>query len=110
MTSVTQEHKAVFRVLDVLDAPHTGSGRLLKLRLRAGEALTTRELRGAILRADSPDGRMSCRIRVAGFALFGGRPSDDRIRRTGRVDIHVWPVEGDAEAIGVRWKVSGPVP
>ncbi len=110
MASITREHKAVFRVLDALEAPHAEAGRLLKLRFQSGEVLTTRELKGATLRADSPDGQQSCRIRVDGFALFGGRPSDDRIRRTGRVDVQVWPVEGDAGAISAKWELSGPLP
>ena len=108
MATVTQEHKAVFRVLDAMDAPH--GGRLLKLRFQSGEAPRTRELKGATLRAESPDGQRSCRIRVDGFALFGGRPSDDRVHRTGRLDVHVTAVEGDADDIGPRWKISGPLP
>ena len=107
MATITQGHKAVFRVLDAMDAPH--GGRLLKLRFQSGEAPRTRELKGATFRADSPDGQRSCSIRVDGFALFGGRPSDDRIHRTGRVDVHVSAVEGDAGAISLKWEVSGPL-
>ena len=107
MATITQGHKAVFRVLDAMDAPH--GGRLLKLRFQSGETPRTRELKGATLRAESPTGQSSCRIRVAGFALFGGRSSDDRIHRTGRVDVHVSAVEGDAGAIGLKWEISGPL-
>ncbi len=108
MATGTQEHKAVFRVLDAMNGPH--GGRLLKLRFQSGEAPRTRDLKGATLRADSPDGQKSCRIRVDGFALFGGRPSDDRIHRTGRVDVHVSAVDGDVGAIDLKWEVSGPLP
>jgi len=108
MATGTQEHKAVFRVLDAMNGPH--GGRLLKLRFQSGEAPRTRDLKGATFRADSPDGQKSCRIRVDGFALFGGRPSDDRIHRTGRVDVHISAVDGDVGAIDLKWEVSGPLP
>ena len=61
------------------------------------------------MRARSPDGREQT-FRVDGFAVFGGRPSDERLARTGRVDVHV-SVEGTAqEPIGLRWEVAGPLP
>ncbi len=107
MATTTQGQKAVFRVLDAMDAPH--GGRLLKLRFQSGEAPRMRELKGATLRADSPDGQRSCKVRVDGFAVFGGRPSDDRIHRTGRVDVHVSEVDGDAGAISHKWSVAGPL-
>lgn len=91
----------MFRVLDAMDAPH--SGRILRLRLQAGEAPSVRALRGARLRATSPDGR-TCTATVTGFALFGGRPSDGRLARTGRVDVEVRE-DGDGP-IGLRWEVE----
>ncbi|HSW30687.1 MAG TPA: hypothetical protein VLH75_14470 [Longimicrobiales bacterium] len=92
----------VFRVLDALDAPH--SGRILRLRLQAGEAPSVRALRGARLRASAPDGR-ACTAKVVGFALVGGKPSDERLARTGRVDVHVEEAEGQGP-IGLQWEVS----
>ncbi|HET9947985.1 MAG TPA: hypothetical protein VFQ22_03560 [Longimicrobiales bacterium] len=93
--------KAVFRVLDAMDAPHTG--RILRLRLQSGEAPPVRSLKGAEMRAVSPDGA-ECRFRVKGFAVFGGKPSDDRFMRTGRVDLHVEELDGTGP-IGARWEV-----
>lgn len=91
----------VFRVLDAMDAPH--SGRILRLRLQSGEAPPIRSLKGTEMRAVSPDGK-ECRIRVKGFAVFGGKPSDDRFARTGRLDIHVDELEGGP--VGLRWEVT----
>ena len=53
--------------------------------------------------ARSPDGD-ECRIRVAGFAVFGGKPSNDRLARTGRVDLHIGEI-GDGGPVGLRWAV-----
>lgn len=91
----------VFRVLDAMDGPH--SGRILRLRLQSGEAPSVRSLRGSELVAVSPEGRR-CRVRVTGFAVFGGKPSDDRLARTGRVDVHVEELD-DAGPVGLLWEV-----
>lgn len=92
----------VFRVLDAMDAPH--EGRILRLRLQSGEAPTVKSLKGARLRATAADGRTAT-VRVEGFALFGGKPSDDRLARTGRVDVQVAEEEGDGP-VGLRWEVT----
>lgn len=91
-----------FTVIDALDAPH--GGRILRLRLTEGGAPTVKALRGARLRAVAPDGEVRT-MRVQGFPVFGGRPSQDRLERTGRVDVHV---EHDDEGppVGLRWSVS----
>lgn len=90
---------AVFRVLDALDAPH--SGRILRLRLQSGEAPTVRALRGATLKATAPDGRTATAT-VTGFALTGGKPSNDRLARTGRIDVQV---EADGP-VSLQWEVT----
>jgi len=92
----------VFRVLDAMDAPH--SGRILRLRLHSGEAPKVKTLKGAELLALSQDGTQ-CRLRVTGFALFGGKPSDDRLSRTGRIDVQVEELD-DNGPVGLRWEVS----
>lgn len=92
----------VFRVLDAMDAPHTG--RILRLRLQSGEAPSVKSLKDSELRAVGPDGE-ECRLRVTGFAVFGGKQSDDRLARTGRIDVHVDEI-GDGGPIGLRWEVS----
>lgn len=107
MQTVSRNHKAIFRVLDSMEAPY--GGWFLKLRFEAGDAPTIRELKGAHLSVSSPDGATSFEVAVRGFPLFGGRPSDDRLHRTGRVDIHVAPLDGGEFKIGPKWKVSGPL-
>ena len=92
----------VFRVLDAMDGPH--SGRILRLRLQSGEAPKVSSLKGAEMVASAPDGR-TCRFRVTGFAVFGGKPSNDRVMRTGRVDVHVEELD-DGGPIGLRWEVT----
>jgi hypothetical protein len=98
----TTASDVVFRVLDAMDAPH--SGRILRLRLQSGEAPSIGTLKGSEMVATSPDGRR-CRFRVVGFALFGGKPTNDRFTRTGRVDVHVVELD-DGGPVGLRWEVT----
>ncbi len=107
METVVRNHKAIFRVLDSLEAPY--GGWFLKLRFEAGDAPTIREMKGAKLYVSSPDGATSFGVKVHGFPLFGGHPSDDRLHRTGRVDVHVTSLDGGGHTIGPKWRVSGPL-
>jgi hypothetical protein len=102
LMSTETKRGVVFRVLDAMDSPH--SGRILRLRLQSGEAPSIRSLKGATLVATSPTGQQR-RVRVLGFALFGGKPSDSRLARTGRVDVQVEEI-GEGDPIGLRWEVS----
>lgn len=90
-----------YRVLDAMDAPH--SGRILRLRLQSGEAPSVRSLKGSQMSATSPEG-VECRFRVLGFAVFGGKPSNDRFARTGRVDVQIEELD-DNGPIGLQWEV-----
>lgn len=94
--------KARYSVIDALDHPH--GGRILRLRLRQGEALTLKELKGSSLIATT-DGAEE-QLKVDGFALFGGKVTDARLALTGRVDVHVRG-EG-AGTVGSGWTISGP--
>lgn len=91
-----------FGVLDAMDSPHTG--RILRLRLQSGEAPSIKALRGATLMARGPEGQR-VPLEVKGFPTFGGKPSDDRLARTGRVDVQV-EEKGDEGPIGLRWDVT----
>ena len=97
----TTRSGVVFRVLDAMDAPH--SGRILRLRLQSGEAPSIKSLKGSTLKAVSPDGD-ECRGKVLGFAAFGGQPSTERLARTGRIDVHVEELD-DTGPVGLRWEV-----
>jgi len=102
MGSTRDIRHPTFRVFDAMDAPH--GGRILRLRLQSGEAPSIKELRGARMRAVSPEGH-SAIVNVKGFAVFGGRPSASRLARTGRVDLLVErAVKGPA--VGARWEIQ----
>lgn len=101
-TDTATSRGVTFRVLDALDHPHTG--RILRLRLQSGEAPTVRALRGATLKATAPDGR-TAKAKVLGIALIGGRASNSRLARTGRIDVQVEELEGDGP-ISLRWEVA----
>ena len=75
----------------------------------SGIEKTLRELKGATLLVSSPDGATSFEVKVRGFPLFGGHPSDDRLHRTGRVDLHVAVLDGNDRSIGLKWKGAGPL-
>jgi hypothetical protein len=83
-----------------MDGPH--SGRILRLRLESGEAPRVRSLIGTEMEAVSPAG-LKRRLRVLGFAVFGGKPSDDRLARTGRLDVHGEEI-GEGDPVGLRWE------
>ena len=98
--SEASESTTSYRVIDALDHPH--GGRILRLKLRLGKALTVGKLKSGPLVAASPEGE-ELPVRVKGFALFGGRPADSRLAHTGRVDVQV-AGEG-AEKVDVGWLV-----
>jgi hypothetical protein len=92
-----------FLVLDAMAGPH--GGQILRLRLQSGDAPSVRSLKGARLTALGPDGGRAS-LQVTGFPVFGGKPSDARLDRTGRVDVTVEPVgSGDSE-VGLQWEVA----
>lgn len=91
-----------FRVLDVHKAPH--GGLILRLRLQEGDAPSVRTLRSSQMIAEGPDGE-SCTLDVEGFALFGGKPSDARLSRTGRIDVRVTQLDPAEPKPGLRWDV-----
>jgi hypothetical protein len=108
--TATRTQSATFRVLDVLNAPH--GGKILRLRLHSGEAPTVKTLKGARMKAVAPDGSAERYFRVDGFAVFGGRPSDERFSRTGRIDVHVveeGPGSSRVPPVSLRWEVFGPL-
>ena len=106
MPTQTQTQKRTFLVIDAMDVPHRG--RVIRLRLQGGQPPSLRDLKGALLQAQSPQGDRET-LKVIGFFLPGGRPSDARLSRTGRVDLLV-ELEGgmDRPEVSTRWEVTGP--
>jgi hypothetical protein len=103
----TQVLKMVFRVIDAMDIPN--GGRLIRLRLQEGEALPIRQIRGGRYTAKSPTGEQET-LRAKGLAMVGGRPSNARLARTGRIDLMVTLDEnGDQPRVSTRWEVTGPI-
>ena len=106
MTAQAQTKRWCFRVLDSVETPDGGC--VLRLRLQDGEAPAVKTLKGARLLVRSPDGEERT-VRVKGFALVGGKPSDGRMARTGRVDIQI-EEEGQTDLpIALRSEVEGPI-
>ncbi len=93
----------VFRVIDALDAPH--GGRILRLQLQDGPPPRVRDLRGSRLTATAPDGTRQS-VTVTGFAAFGGRVSNRRLAKTGRVDVHVREDASDTEPVSIKWLLA----
>jgi hypothetical protein len=93
----------VFRVIEAMEGPHRGQ--ILRLRVAEGETPTVKDLKGARLIAKSPGGdRVS--LKVNSFSHIGGKPSDSRLQRTGRVDLVVEP-EGKGDLPVARlWDVT----
>ena len=105
----TKAAKAVFKIIDTYDHPH--GGRILRLRLVKGEAPSLKELKGSSMICTGPDGDQET-VTVGGFAVFGGRPTDARFARTGRVDVHVPGQEGgddSGQAVEAGWEAVGPL-
>lgn len=104
----TQTHRVVFKVIDVMDAPH--GGWILRLRLREGESPTIREIKGSRMTMRSAAGD-ELEVTVRSFPTLGGKPSDDRLARSGRLDVRVEPSDPDAGAPSVvgRWELVGPL-
>jgi hypothetical protein len=96
----------VFRVIDAMDVPQ--SCRLIRLRLQNGNPSPIRQIRGSRFTAKSPTGEEET-LRVTDFAMIGGRPSDSRLSRTGRLDLLVTlDGNGDRPKVTARWEVTGP--
>lgn len=108
MAQATQTHRVVFKVIDVLSAPYDGW--ILRLRMKEGEAPSLRELKGSKMEMRSAGGE-TLTVTVRDFPVFGGRPSDSRLARTGRIDVRVEPVDEAPETplVAERWRLAGPV-
>jgi hypothetical protein len=93
--------KPLLLVIDALDHPH--GGRILRTRLAGDAVPSLGNLKGARFRARSPEGAERL-VRVLGFPLTGGKPSSQRIRETGRVDLHVEET-GEGAPVDLQWEL-----
>jgi hypothetical protein len=93
---------ATLKVVDAFDHPH--GHRILRTRVVHGTPPTIHDLKRSSLRAVGPDGT-ELSVKVLGFPVFGGVPSDARIRDTGRVDLLV-AGPGDGHAVSRSWALT----
>ena len=99
-----QTQGTTFRVIDAMDGPHRG--RVLRLRLHGGTTPSLRSLKGANLLARSPGGDEE-KLKVVAFFLPGGKPSEARFGRTGRVDVIVENEDGSGVSrVSTLWEVT----
>jgi hypothetical protein len=94
----------VFRVIDAMGGPH--SGHILRVRLTGGRTPALREMKGSSFQARSPDGAESS-LKVVAFSMIGGKPSDARFTRTGRLDLLV-ELDPGSTPVGLQWTLTGP--
>lgn len=94
----------VFQVIDAMNGPHTGQ--ILRVRHSGGKTPSLREMKGANLKARSLEG-VEATVRVVAFSMIGGKPSEARFNRTGRLDLVVHQETGDTP-VGLRWRLEGP--
>lgn len=105
MSEPHREPRAVFRVIDALDAPH--GGRIVRLRVLEGHP-TVKELKGATLEARPPGNGDQRLLRVRNFAILGGRPSDRRIAQSKRCDLVIDDLTPGDDAVDVGWELRLP--
>jgi len=104
MSPDKQTGTPVFRVIDAMNAPH--GGQILRVRLSGGKTPSVRDIRGARLEARSPEGTATS-VQVVAFSTIGGKQSDARFSRTGRLDLLVDQDPGEPP-VGLRWTLTGP--
>jgi hypothetical protein len=97
-----------FRVSDSLDVPQRGW--LLRLRLVEGRPSLKDLEPGARLRLQAPAGQ-ECKVTVLAHALTGGRATQERLERTGELDVVIPLTDARSEAgtVDIGWMASGPV-
>ncbi len=104
MPSERKKGTPVFQVIDAMSAPYVGQ--ILRVRLASGKTPSLREIKGSRLKARSPEGEETT-VRVLAFSMIGGKPSEARFGRTGRLDLVVDQDPGETP-VGLRWRLEGP--
>jgi hypothetical protein len=99
---------ARFNVSDALDVPLRGF--LLRLRHLAGDVSVKDIGAGARLRLTSPDG-VERIVTVRHKSLTGGRNSQERLAKTGQIDVIIGSDEAYADdvPVGIGWTAEGPL-
>jgi hypothetical protein len=97
-----------FNVSDALDVPLRGF--LLRLRRTEGEPVASDIAPGSQLRLTSPEGTTRT-VTILGKSLTGGRNTQERLDRTGQLDVLISSEEAyaDGMAVGIGWTAEGPL-
>lgn len=108
MKTSTSSGTARFNVSDALDVPLRGF--LLRLRHLDGEVSVKDIDSGTRLRLTAPDGTERM-VTVLGKSLTGGRNTQERLRKTGQIDVMISSDDAYAEdlPIGIGWTAEGPL-
>jgi len=101
--SSSPQNTARFCVIDTRLGPH--GGLILKLRFDFGTLPKIRKLRNGTLTAIGPESQRPLELIVAGFPLFAGKQSIDRLYRTGRIDLNVISPVDELSHIRPGWKI-----
>lgn len=108
MTKESSSGTPRFNVSDALDVPLRGF--LLRLRLLEGTPSVKDIGPGTRLRLRAPDGHERV-VTVSAKSLTGGRNGQQRLDRTGQIDVIIPTEEAYAgdRAVGIGWQAEGPI-
>lgn len=97
-----------FNVSDALDVPLRGF--LLRLRLVDGAPSVKDIASGTRLRLVAPDGRHRI-VHVKAKSLTGGRNTQQRLEKTGQLDVIISSDDAYAggKPVSIGWSAEGPV-
>ena len=109
MKTSSQSGTARFNVSDALDVPLRGF--LLRLRRTEGAFSVKDLVPGTQLRLTSPTGQERV-VTVRAKSLTGGRNTQERLEKTGQIDVIISSDDayaGEGGPIGIGWTAEGPV-
>ena len=108
MKTSTSSGSARFNVSDALDVPLRGF--LLRLRRLDGDISVKDIDAGTRLRLTAPDGTERL-VTVLGKSLTGGRNTQERLAKTGQIDVMISSDDAYADElpIGIGWTAEGPL-
>jgi hypothetical protein len=96
--------RTTFRVSDVYEVPLRGV--MLRLKVLGGTPSMKDLKRGAAIRLRSPDGGART-VRVKDIGLISGRAKQERLERTGEIDVLVSRDDGLADPpVGIGWTAA----
>ncbi|HSJ26440.1 MAG TPA: hypothetical protein VK929_17305 [Longimicrobiales bacterium] len=95
-----------FRVSDVVDVPLRG--RVLRLRVVDGTPALDDLAVGRDLLLRSPSGE-DRRVRITAHSVTAGKPSQERLDRTGEFDVLIDEGSVAGDPIEIGWMAHGPV-